>query len=130
MGAVSKEIAEIEIKKWLDVKKVRDTKRESYKESVATLVEAMCSGNLVLNEDNSLTHTLLFPVGADNAFKTLTYKSRLDVNTRMKYSEGVIGGEPRIVATIAALTGQGNLIIASMDTEDYGIASSVAIFFL
>ena len=130
MGAVSKEIAEIEIKKWLDVKKVRDTKRESYKESVATLVEAMCSGNLVLNEDNSLTHTLLFSVGADNAFKTLTYKSRLDVNTRMKYSEGVIGGEPRIVATIAALTGQGNLIIASMDTEDYGIASSVAIFFL
>ena len=130
MGAVSKEIAEAEIKKWLDVKKVRDTKRESYKESVSTLIEAVCSGNLVLNEDNSLTHTLSFPVRADNAFKTLTYKSRLDVNTRMKYSEGVIGGEPRIVATIAALTGQGNLIIASMDTEDYGIASSVALFFL
>lgn len=127
---VAKEVAELEINKWLDYKRVKDKKREAYKDAIETLIDAVSEGYLVVNEDFTLTHSLAFPVGAEGAFKELVYKPRIDVATIQKYANGAIGGDARVLATIAALSGQATTIISKMDTEDYGIASSVAIFFL
>ncbi len=127
---VSKEIAEKEIEKWLDFKKVKAKKKEAYKDAIESLVDAVSEGSLVLNEDFSLTHKLIFPVGNEGAFKDLTYKPRIDVATIQKYANGATSGDARVLSTIAALSGQASTIISKMDTEDYGIASSVAIFFL
>lgn len=130
MSKVSKEVATEEVNKWLDYKKVKEKKRVAYKDAIESLADAISEGALVLNEDFSLTQTLDFPVGADKQFKSLDYKPRIDVSTIQKYMNGVTGGDGRILATIAALSGQAKEVVAKMDTEDYSVASSVAIFFL
>ncbi len=130
MEAISKEVAIIEVEKWLDFKKVKPKKREAYKDAIESIADAMCEGSLVLNEDFSLTQTLDFPIGAEKQFKSLDFKPRVDVSTIQTQMNGVTGADARILGTIAALTDKAKGIISKMDTEDYSVASSVAIFFL
>lgn len=130
MTALSKELAIEEVNKWLDFKKVKEKKRVAYKDAIEGLADAISEGSLILNEDFTFTQTLDFPVGADKQFKTLNYKARIDVATIQKYMNGVSTGDGRILATIAALSGQAKEVVSKMDTEDYSVASSVAIFFL
>ena len=127
---LNKELALVEVTKWLDCKKVKEKKRVAYKEAIESLVDAVSEGTLILNDDFSFTHRLDFPVGTDGLIKEFNYKARLDVSTIQKYANGATGGDARVLATISALTAQPKELVSKMDTEDYGIASSVAIFFL
>lgn len=130
MSKISKELAVLEIEKWLDFKKVKPKKREAYKDAIESLTDYVAEGILVLNEDFSLTQNLDFPIGIEKQFKSLDYKARIDVSTLQRQMSGVSTGDGRILATIAALTGQEKAIVSKMDTEDYSVASSIAVFFL
>lgn len=130
MTKISKEVAIEEVNKWLDYKKIKEKKRIAFKEAIESLVEAVCDGCLVLKEDFTFTQMLEFPVGANKEFKSLDYRPRIDVSTIQKYANGATTGDARILATLAALSGQAKEVIAKMDTEDYSVASSIAIFFL
>lgn len=130
MSKISKEVATEEVNKWLDYKKVKSKKREAYKDAIESLSDAISEGALILNEDFSFTQNLDFPVGSDKQIKSLEFKARVDVATIQKYMNGVSTGDGRILATIAALSGQEKAVVSKLDTEDYSVASSVAIFFL
>lgn len=130
MSKINREVSEQEVQKWLDFKKVKSKKRESYKDAIESLVDAISEGCLVLNEDFSFTHTLDFAIGADKQIKTLDYKARIDVSTIQKQMTGASTGDARVLGTIAALSGQAKEVVSKLDTEDYSVASSVAIFFL
>lgn len=139
-GAVTKEVAAAEIKSWLDFKKINEQKRLRNKSSVESLVDAMVEGTLSLTEDKVFEHHLKFPLtpavqkeGAPSPpMSKITYKPRLamsEVHTRLQQvkSEDADG---RVACYISAISGQPMAIVRAMDSEDYGIGQSIAIFFL
>jgi hypothetical protein len=134
MNKIGRDIATLEVEKWLDHKKVKEKKRTAYEDAIETLVDAVCEGSLIVNDDFTLKTKLDFPLGIDGTIKEFVFKSRVDINTVNAQMTGVKPGDggARILATIAALTGQSKSVLGKMDSgsEDYNIASSIALFFL
>ncbi len=130
---ISKEQAIIEVDSWLDYKKVSEKKRESQKDSVEALVEAVMDGSLTLDSGTKeFTHTLKFPTDGEKPCRELVYKPRLRVSSTHAHLQGVKANDAdgRILAYVAALTSKPKDLIKALDTEDYSVAQSVAVFFL
>lgn len=134
MGVVSREVAEKEVKNWLDFKKVPPRKRE-LRESVANiekLVAAVEDGVLEIDEDTfDITQKLVFPTGVDVKSHTLIHKARIPYSRIQQELKGIATDDiGRFTpAYIAAITGEAKAVIAAMDTEDYAISASIAGFF-
>ena len=130
---VSLDVARQEMDKWLDYKKVKAKKRESFSEHIDTIVEGIVDGSLSLDDKTMVfTHTLSFPVGKDGNITELTYRPRLmvqEINAGMK---GVKANDVdgRIVRYIAVLTEKPSAIISNLDTEDNSVAQAFVQFFL
>jgi hypothetical protein len=131
MQKVTESIAKKEVEKWLDFKKVSSRKREEYKAYIEALTYAVQDGDLILNEDNSFTQVLKFPLG-DGSVKELTYKPRVTVSELRDATKGLAAGdaEGRLAAYCAALTNQPKGVFYGLDSEDNGIAQAIAIFFI
>lgn len=132
MNKISNEIATQEVTDWMDYKKVNNSKRETYKANIAALVEAIEEGSLVINDDKTMTYTLKFSYGNEEKVESLKFKVRLmikEINSAMK---GVGAGDfdGMVLARASALTNKSKEILRNMDTEDYSIVQSIAIFFL
>lgn len=132
MSKVSKEVAEKEVSSWLDYKKISDKKKEGFKENIESMVDAICDGVLTLEADFTLTHHLKFPIESEVKTTELKYKPRLKMVDVHKQLAGVEAKnvDGRVVAYIAALTDKPKRVITELESEDYGIAQSVAVFFL
>ncbi len=134
MGAVvvSREIATTEVYKWLDFKKINEKKRDAQKDQIESLIDALVDGSLILNPDFTFTQTLKFPTEGELKIITLDYKPRLKMQAIHAAMGGVKSGDVdgRVLAYIAALTSTTKAIIKDLDTEDYSISQSIAIFFL
>ncbi|SRR5258706_3601477 len=133
MGKVDKETAEKDVNTWLDYKQIGDSKRESNVTSVESLVQAVMDGFLVLNTENkSWIQTLKFPLKEELPVEKLEYKPRLklsEVHTGMQGAK-TTDAYALLCAYVSVLTGKPKNIIKALDTEDYGIAQSIATFFL
>lgn len=132
MKAVTRELAEAEVNSWLDYKRVSENRRIVQKAQIESLVGAIMEGTLILNENKTFTHELLFPIGGDTKITKLEYKPRVDIGTIHRSLEGVKSDDAdgRILAYVAALASITKTISKQIDTEDYGVAQSIAIFFL
>lgn len=132
MQKVLREVAEQEVQSWLDYKKVSDSRREEKAEQIKALVNAIADGQVILNEDYTLTQVLLSEVGVEVKIKELTFKARLSGAQIQTYLQGVkptdIDG--RLYGYIAALTGQPKEVVRNLDTEDLTVAQNIAFFFL
>lgn len=127
---VSLEKATDEVEGWLDKKKVYPSTRETQKDSIDLLVEAMMNGDLVLNDvTNEFTHKLLFPL---EDVKELKYKSRLNDKMLRPYLQGVKSNDAdgRLNAHVSALTATPKAVIENLDSADKKIMMSIAVFFL
>ena len=132
---VSRKVAELEVKKWLDYKKVKEKKRENLQDQIDVMIDAIIDGSLVLDQDFKFTHQLSFPIENANGevtVKSLTYKPRLsvkEINAKMK---GVKSNDPdaRVVGYVAALTDHPRAVLTDLDTEDNSLAQAFALFFL
>ena len=129
---ISKDVAKEEVDKWLDCKRVNEKKRESYEDNIETLIDAVAAGILVLNEDNAFIHNLIFPLKGELPIKELVYKPRIKVSAIHTHLKGVktSDADGRICAYVAALTSKPRAVITDLDTEDFSIAQSIAVFFL
>ena len=133
MTSVSREVAEAEVQAWLDKKKVFKTTSENNKDSVEILVDGVCQGVLSLDQTTwKFKHKLLFPFGDQIKVEELNYHSRLNDKMLKPYLNGVkpSDAEGRLLAYIAALTGQARAVLEELDTADKKIAMAIAIFFL
>jgi hypothetical protein len=133
MGKIAREVAEAEIKVWLDYANVKDRARETYKEQVETLIDCVCDGTLTLNHETKiLTQILNTPVGKDGSERTLDFKPRLRVGALQNHMRGVKAGDGdgRILAHVCALTSKNSELIKDMETHDYNTSSAIVIFFL
>ena len=132
MGVISKEIALQEVEKWLDYKKITPNKREVYKDNIESLANSIADGTLVLNDDLSLTHNLIFEIGSETKTSILKYKPRINVGNVYSHMNGVKATDidGRLHAYICALTGSPKLLVQQLDTEDISIAQNIAVFFI
>lgn len=130
---IAKDIAAQEVQGWLDFKKIKEKKQESYKDQIEVLVDAVSEGTLEINpETKNITQNLDFPIGSEMKVSKLEYKPRLTVGEIQSHMGGVkaTDADGRITAYVAALTNQPKELIKKLDTEDNSIAQSIAIFFL
>jgi len=130
---VSKEVANKEVEKWLDYKKVDEVKRTDSVDSIEALAKAIESGNLSFDsKEHVFKQKLKWPIGEGEAIKELIYKARLTMNDVHLRTKNVKSGDAHglITAYICALTEQNSGVIGCLDTEDNRIAQSIATFFL
>lgn len=125
---LSNKVARNQVNTWLDKKKVKQKKRDDFEENIEDLVSGFETGQLILNDDNSISMNLIFPIGE---IKTLTFKPRITTADKRPYMRKVKTGDVRgtIVATGCALTGQATGIIERLDTEDFDLLSAISLFF-
>lgn len=135
MTKISNEVAIKEVQKWLDAKRVSESKRSSMSDSIDALVGAVEEGNLVVSDDGTeLVQILNYPIGTENPLKELKYKLRVSVDDLHKRMIGSqikstdIDG--RLRAYASALTGQSYVNIGNMDSSDYSITTTIVNFFL
>lgn len=129
---VDKETATNEIESWLDYKKVGQKKRESAKESIETLIDAVQEGILVVNEDKTITHKLKFPLEGESSITELIYKPRINSSLVQMHMQGVKSADTlgTYHAYGAALATKPKEVIKKLDTEDLSIVQNIALFFL
>jgi hypothetical protein len=129
---VSREVAEADVQRWLEAKRIRQSKKTLLADNVEALVESVMEGFITIDESCNLTQILRFPVGLNENVKQLSFKTRLQVLEVSPFLKKVEqgDGDGRVLAYILAATEQPLGIIQSLDTEDLGVAQSVAVFFL
>lgn len=129
---VTREVAEEEIKNWLDSKKIFTSQREKEKDSIELLIDAMCEGVLVLDsETNIFTLNLLFPIQNEIPTTALTFKARLNDKILKPHINGIKSGDITsfMAAYIAALTGVPKELVINLDSMDKKIATAIVVFF-
>lgn len=133
MENVSLEIAQKDINAWLDSKRISEKKRKDNEKVVDNLVSAVMEGNLVWDEEQKLLkQRLQWPVGENEELKHIEFKQRItqgDISARLRTAKSddafaVMG------VYISAITGQPIAILDKLDSSDYSIAQSVAVFFM
>ena len=129
---VSKEVAQQDVERWLSFKKLTDQRRDDKKENIEALINAVCDGNLVIDEDCNLIQKLMSPFGDEIKITELKYKPRLTPFALKFHLQGVKATDmdARVCAYVCALTSQAKGIIEKLDMEDYLIGQNVAFFFM
>lgn len=129
---VSREVAEKDVQRWLEAKRVRQSKKTLLADNIEVLVEEVMEGFISIDDDCNLTQKLRFPIGLHENIKELNFKSRLKVLEINEFLKNVKQGDNdgRVLAYILAATEQPLGIIQSLDTEDLGVSQSIAVFFL
>lgn len=127
---VSIEKATQEVEGWLDKKKVYPSVRESQKDSIDLLIEAIMQGDLTLDEKSGeFVHKLQFPLPE---LTELRYKARLNDKMLRPHLQGVKASDAdgRFLALAAALTSQPKAVLEGLDSSDKKIMMSIGVFFL
>ena len=132
-GGVTPEMAEKEVESWLDFKRIKQTKRESYSESASIMAEAIALGDMVLDpETHHLTVSLAFPLGDSESIKTLKIRPRVTINDINKYTAKIkdTATALRVQAMIACICEEPIGVIKGLDTGDYELMQAIVVFFL
>ena len=132
---INTETAQSELNKWLDFKNVKEKKRIEYATFGENIIEAIESGNIVLNEKSEIEYTLNSPILAESGtviLDKLTFKPRLRVAELNAKLKGVVAtdADARVMAYIAAATEQNTGLLSKMYTDDYSVCQSIIMYFL
>jgi len=133
MNKVTQEVAEKDVQKWLDARMTSEKKRKDMHDSIIELESAVMEGNLIVNDNGSLTQKLIVPFGEEETTSTINYKLRItagDIQKRMvgnKVKAGDIDG--RLIVHVCAATGLSFEQVSKMDSVDYSLASTIGNFF-
>lgn len=129
---ITPELAEMEVNKWLDFKKISPSKRISKKDAIKGLINGLVDGDLVIAEDMKIVQTLKIPIGHEGKIKELEFKARINIGAVQHHLQKVDSSDAdgRVVCYVQALTGQPAAMIKSMDSVDYDVAQTIALFFI
>jgi hypothetical protein len=133
---IPKEIAEVEVKGWLDFKKVKESKRADNKKNIEELVNGVAEGSFIIDsETKQIKYKLMFPVKNDKGVETVTeliFEPRVIAK---KISDAIRGVNSEDTfgffnGYAQALTGQPKNVIAQLDSEDYNMIRNILVFFM
>jgi hypothetical protein len=134
ISKVSTEIARKEVDKWLDAKRIPLKRRIENQVFIDNLIEGVEEGNLIVNEDNSLTQKLAFPIENENGqvvCEVLNYKFRITENDKLKYRKSLQKDDNSFMLTLMALTDAPRGHLTALDSSvDKTLADTIALFFL
>ena len=123
-----------EVHEWLNHKRIPANRREALQSMIDNLANAIADGVIVINDNNQIEHTLVFPLeGETGGVQKLIYKSRLSDADLEPYKRVLKGTDfdSTLKRTILALTGQPLGVINKLDSStDKGTAESIAVFFV
>lgn len=130
-GYVSQGVAVKDVNRFLDYRKVSDKRREEFKDQVDSLVEMVMDGDMVVNDDCSITYKIAFT--EDLPWSELKFMPR--VKTRVVHEilrNHVKGsdGDGRVYAYLAAHSGITFGEVRLLDSFDSSRLSSLALFLM
>lgn len=131
MAKVEFELATAEVEKWLDYKRIPNKKREALSSMKDNMVDQVMEGNLIVNDDFTLTQIIQFP--EDCGKQELTYKARITTFDMDAHKRIVKGDDwtDNSTRAIMALTGQPLNVVKKLDSStDRALAESITTFFL
>ena len=126
---MSREVALNEVEKWMDIRRVRPTKRRNQSEAIEVLADAFIDGSLVLDDETGeLTFNLAFPVKSK---EKIVFKPRVKVTEVNRYAEQnrKITGQSIVMNYLCASTGLMVAEAGDIDSEDYGIVQAIVGFY-
>lgn len=128
MPVLNRELAEQEVNKWLDSKRVRATVRRENKDNIEAIIDGFEDGLLILSEEtNAIKQTLIFPTGA---LKEIIIQPRLKVSERIdRLKNAGNDADSRVVAILAALSGNMTEALKGMDADDLAVSRNITAFF-
>ena len=128
-GLVSEATAKADVTRWLDYKKISERVRTKSASEIEKLEECVIDGILVIEENQTITHNLLFPL---ESLKELKYKARANSIDFEPYRKNVAASDVygQLKAIAAGLTETSNGIISKLDSEDLKITQAIAVFFM
>jgi hypothetical protein len=133
MSKVSEDVAEKDVNRWLDAKKISDDKRQSMSDTIKEMVGYVKEGNLIISDDGKISQVLNFEIGEEDKVNELQYQNRIsvdDIHKRMIGSQIKAGDvDGRIRVYVAALTKKPYALIGKLDSTDWSVASTIASFF-
>jgi hypothetical protein len=133
MSKVTEEIAEQDVNRWLDTKKISEDKRQSLKETIKDMIGYVKEGNLIISNDGKITQILNFEIGEEEKVSEFQYQNRIsvdDIHKRMTGSQIKAGdADGRIRIYVSALTRKPYALIGKLDSTDWSVASTIASFF-
>ena len=134
-AAVSKEIADQEVEKWLDFKKIDQDDIKDIDDQKTPLSLAIQKGYLSLDSDMVFHHKLKFPiedVDGNIVLDKISYKPRLKMWEIESKTKGVDMKNTfaLIRAYMCALTDLNSGMLKKLDSSDNKIAQGIALFFL
>tara|TARA_R110000803_G_scaffold39924_1_gene86032 strand:- start:557 stop:991 length:435 start_codon:yes stop_codon:yes gene_type:complete len=133
--AVSRDVAEKDLERWLNYKRIGVTKRENMRDNIDILVDAVQDGQLVVEENCSITQKLAWPPENEDGevkITSLSYVPRMHFSQIQPKLKGIKPGdtETRLLGYAAALSSQPIGILRKLDTVDLAVMQAVAVFFL
>jgi hypothetical protein len=133
MQKVSEEIAIQDFERWFESKRLPETKRrDEFIGIEKEMIEGICDGSLIVNDDFTITLKLAFPLSEPNEVSELKFVHRMAtgvLQSKTAYVKDPKDQAGKLTATIAALTGQVGGIIRALDPVDFGKAGCVASYF-
>lgn len=129
---ISKEQATSEFTKWLDHKKVSQTRRETQKNATKVCVEAIMDGALIVEKDFKLKQVLKWEIGEEKKITSVTYKTRIstkELNNTLRKS-GAQTSDEQLLAAASAASNLTYGTLELLDTEDSAITKAIGYFFM
>lgn len=135
MSKVNRETAVIDFEKWLDFKRISGKKREDNAASQEIIVDAICAGDVIVEDDCTLLFKLPEPVKDNDGkdlLKELRFMPRIRVEKLNAHLKGVKSDDAdgRIAAYVAAITNTSKGMVGKLWSEDYTICTSIVVYFL
>ncbi len=130
---IERDAATAEVNKWLDFQGISEKQRTDAVATVNIVVNAVCAGHLIINEDNSLTQKLKHPFGDKVKISELKYKSTPITVREVDSFKAGVPEDTKLrshVAHVCAATGELYSVLSGMSTKDYNTAISLIIFFM
>jgi len=131
-SVISHEIAEKEVKQWLANKGIRKRKVEESADTIEILVEAVQDGDISFGDDGRIEQLLSHPIGDNADIKKLVYNDRISLQQVRDKLKGLKSNDldGRVLAYVASATNKPIPLLNKIDTSDWSLAQSIAVFFM
>lgn len=133
---INEESALIELGSFVNHWAEKPVKTEDLKEGYSNILEAICSGNLVINENKEPVYKLVHPIKNDEGVVSVSevnFKTRILPNTQASLSKGVDISKEQLrfmLICIAHIIGQPIQMLDKFSKKDYNTIREIATVFI
>ena len=133
---ISDENALVELGEFVNFWSEKPSENEAIKEINQNIFTAICTGNLVINENKEPVYTLVNPIKNDKgevSISEVSFKTRILPNTQASLSKGVDISKEQLrfmLICIAHIIGQPTQMLDKFSKRDYNAIREIATLFI